>query len=335
MKVLVTGATGFLGGHLVRRLVERGDDVRALARKTSNVDKLKNLDVEIFYGDLADKDSLRHAVDDVDIVYHAAATIRGGWDEAEEGNVKGTIRMLKLSLDAGVRRFVYISSLAVYGVNELENNTLVKEESPYEKFPDRLGSAYVYSKTEAEKLVFKFYKKGLPVVVLRPGIIYGPGGKVFFSHIGYPYKERFFVFIGNGDISLPLTYVDNTVDAILLSAEREEAIGRIYNIVDAELTQKEYLNRYIEGINLAKKTFTVPVPFPLISSAAYFIETLTNFLNKGPRNLKYKIAYKGKNLRFDTSKAKEELSWRPRVSLEDGLKTTFDWYNSTVKLKPK
>jgi nucleoside-diphosphate-sugar epimerase len=330
MKVLVTGATGFLGSHLVSRLVQQDDEVRALARKTSKIDHLPQQGVEIVYGDLKDRTSLQRAVEGVDIVYHAGAAMSGSWEEYEESTVKGTERMLELSLDAGVKRFVHISTIAVYRVYGLEKNSIIDENCPSEETPEKVGP-YARAKVEAEKRVWRFYEKGLPVVVIRPGIIYGPRGKILFPHLGFPLKAGLFVIIGKGNHLLPLTYVDNTVDAILLVATREESVGQAYHIVDdGEITQREYLKKYMAATH--SKFITLSVPFSLLLFSAILAEQLKKLkaLNKSSSLSRYSLVSKWTSLRFDASKAKKELGWRPKVSLEEGLKRTFEWYNNTL-----
>jgi nucleoside-diphosphate-sugar epimerase len=325
MKVLVTGATGFLGSHLVAQLVRRGDAVRVLTRKTSKTGYLPQ-GVEIVYGDLKDEESLRPAIEGTDIVYHAAAAMRGSWQEYEESTINGTARMLELSWQAGVKRFVHISSIIVYQVYELEKNAIVDESCPYVRDPERYGP-YTRSKVEAEKLAFRFHKKGLPVVVVRPGLIYGPYGKVLFPHVGYALGGRLFFIIGRGDNLLPLTYVENTVDAILLAAIREEAIGQTYNIVDGvEITQREYLGKYIAATQA--NFHTLSVPFSLLLFLTALVEQLGDLgmMNIASLPSKYGLRSKWKSLKFDSSKAQRELYWHPRIGLEEGLKRTFEWY---------
>lgn len=328
MKVLVTGATGFLGSHLVPKLVQQGDQVRILARNSTKIDHLRSQGVEIVYGDLKDRDSLKRAVEGVEIVYHLGAAMGGAWQDYEEITVRGTERMLELSLNSGVKRFVHISSLAVYQVYGLQRNAVVDEQCPCDQTPEKVGF-YSRSKVEAEKLVFRYYEKGLPVTVVRPGLIYGPRGKVLFPHIGQFLKNKIFLLIGKGNNLLPFTYVENTVEAIRLAGINDTAVGQIYHIVDdGEITQREYLNRYM--VETHSKFPTLPVPFSLFIIAASLVDNLKSFgFLKTSTFSKYGVVSKYKSLRFDSSKAKRELNWSPDISLEEGLKKTFYWYNSS------
>jgi nucleoside-diphosphate-sugar epimerase len=178
-KILVTGGTGFLGSHLVTRLVQEGHEVRVLARKMSRLDHLPKKGIQVVFGDLRDAESLCRAMQGIEVVYHAAAAMGGSWEDFEDGTIRGTERLLEVSLAAGVKRFVHISSLSVYEAAGYKRNSVIHESSPYPKDPLKIGP-YTYSKVESERLAFEYYKKGLPVTVLRPGLIYGPRGKILY-----------------------------------------------------------------------------------------------------------------------------------------------------------
>ncbi|MBE9069915.1 NAD-dependent epimerase/dehydratase family protein [Leptolyngbya cf. ectocarpi LEGE 11479] len=326
MKVLVTGATGFLGGHLVAKLMQAGDQVRILARPTAKVESLQQQDVEIVYGDLSDQTSLKTAVDGVDVVYHLGAAMGGSWANYEDITVRGTQRMLEVSLAAGVQRFVHISSLAVYQVYGLKRNAIIDETRPCDPTPEKVGS-YCRSKVEAEKIVLQYYGKGLPVTIIRPGLIYGPRGRVMFPHIGQFLKNKIFLLIGQGTNLLPFTYVENTVEAIRLAGVSETAVGQIYQVVDdSEITQREYLNKFMAA---TRSQFpTLPIPFFLFIVAAFLVDRLkTVGLLKSSTFSQYGVISKYKSLRFDSSKAKKELNWAPHIGIEEGLSKTFAWYN--------
>jgi nucleoside-diphosphate-sugar epimerase len=320
MKVLVTGATGYLGSHLISRLVRQGDEVRALVRNTSKTNQLLQYGVDIVYGDLKDSETLQRAIEGMDIVYHAGAATSGSWQEYEESTIKGTERLLELSMQAGVKRFVHISSVVVYQVYGLAENTLVDENYPLEKAPENVGP-YTYSKVEAEKLVLRFHQKGLPAVIVRPGLIYGCRD-IILPSIGYFLRDWLFVMIGKGDNWLPLTYIENTVDAILLAGSKKEALGQAYNIVDDDaITQRDYLRRF-KSIT-CRKFLTVPVPFSLLLFLITLVEQARRLglLNKATRPSKYGLVSKWNTLRFDASKAKKDLNWQPKVSFEEGSRT--------------
>jgi len=323
--VLVTGATGFVGGHLVERLIEQGAEVRALVRPRSRLDRLEPLDIDRVEGDVRDTTTLVRAMEGCEVVYHCAATTHGSWADYLAGTVQGTRNALEAAREARVKRFVYLSSLGVYPVTQFAANDVVSEDVGLEPHPERRGH-YTQSKVEAEKEVLLFRDRGdVPIVILRPGTIYGPRGKVFFPRIGYAFRNKVFVILGRGRNVLPLTYIDNVIDAVCLVGSREAAAGHIYNIVDDELlTQREYLGALIRAARL--NAATLRVPLTAVSLLALLLEARARLTKRAPVFVRYRLISATRGLRYDTSRAKEHLGWKPNVPLVEGLKRTFDWY---------
>lgn len=327
---LVTGATGFLGSHLVPRLLKEGYAVRALARRTTGPNAACLAGAEVVEGDLKRRETLKRAVAGVDVVFHLGAAVRGSWEDYEETTVRGTRWMLELSLEASVKRFIHVSSLAVYRPLIHKNNARVDEAAPADPHPERLGP-YAYSKIEAERLITRFQRKGLPTVVLRLGLVYGPRGRVFFPHLGAFAGKRLFLSFGKGRALLPLIYVDNAMDALVLAGESAKAIGRVYNLVDGDgITQRDYLTRLRARTKGAFFIAPTPVRALLFVSRrldrAKKIPGIGRALDALPLPSSYRMASKLKSLRFDASRAREELAWCPRISLEEGLERTFAWH---------
>ncbi|MEX0729684.1 MAG: NAD-dependent epimerase/dehydratase family protein [Aquisalimonadaceae bacterium] len=325
MKILVTGATGFIGGHLAIRLLQHGHRVRALVRRDSNaVEHVRGLGCEIAHGDLLDEASLRAAIAGTEVVYHLGAALTGTWQHIEAVTVRGTERMLRLSLEAEVDRFVHISSLAVYRMADIPENAIIDESRPLEPDPQRVGF-YCRSKVEAERLVFDYHRRGLPVVVVRPGLVYGPRGNVFWPNIGY-LKNRICILPGSGDAFLPLTHVDNVVDAILLAGRAAGVVGKAYHIADGNgMTKTQYLRRYLAATGARARV--VEMPLPLLSSPAAASELLAGLGFRVPFPNRYALKSKYRGIRCDTSRAQWAMGWKPRVSLDEGLERTFAWYN--------
>jgi nucleoside-diphosphate-sugar epimerase/predicted dehydrogenase len=327
--VLVTGATGFVGSHLVEKLVQRGVGVRALVRPTSRIGPLRSLDIDWVDGDLGDVEKLKKALDGTEIVYHCAATTKGTWWDYLEGTIRGTERLLTAASSVGVRRLVHISSLSVYAVSQFADHERITEDMPLEPHPEQRGH-YTQSKVEAEKLVVAHAKDtGLPVTILRPGTIYGPGGKIFFPRIGYSFKNRLFLILGNGTHPLPLTYVENVADAICLAGSHPEAVGQIYNIVDnEEITQREYVVELIRRLHL--RALTLRVPFSFLSVMVTLLEAGAHLTNGkySPPLTRYRLVSNTRHLYYDTSRATTQLQWRPAIPLSEGLQRTFEWYRS-------
>jgi 2-alkyl-3-oxoalkanoate reductase len=321
MKVLVTGATGFLGNHLVSALAVRGDEVRALSRGTGGESRRQETSIEIVRGDLKDRDSLRKAIAGVDVVCHAAAAMRGSWREYVETTIQGTEWMLKLSQEAGVKRFVHISSITVYRTWDHGREALIDETFPWDPDPVRLGP-YVHSKIEAEKHAFRYLRQGLPVVVIRPGIIYGPGGRLMHPNVGYFVTKKVFLLVGGGDNPLPLTYVDNTIDGILLAISSDKAVGQVYNLVDGDaITQKEFLDRYRAAVD--DRFVTLSLPLSLLLAGAVLARHLKRFGMTSIVTTAYGLRAQYANVRFDAAKARRDLGWQPHITLKEGLRRTF------------
>jgi nucleoside-diphosphate-sugar epimerase len=302
--------------------------VRALVRPTSRIGQLSALAIEWTEGDLGSTEKLQRAVEGCDVVYHCAAATNGSWGDYLEGTIRGTERLLAASAAEGVKRFVYVSSLSVYGVMQLGHHAWVAEEAPIEPRPEERGD-YTRAKVEAERLVLSYSQgKGLPLSIVRPGTIYGPRGKVFFPRIGYALKNKVFIIIGRGNHLLPLAYVENVADALWLAGTRQEAVGQIYNIVDDDkITQREYLNEFLRRAGL--KGIVLHMPFSLMYMLASLLEAQAGMARKKPSPLlsRYRLVSATKDLRYDTSRAKKHLGWTPHVSLEEGLRRTFEWYN--------
>lgn len=318
-KILVTGASGFVGSHLVRRLVQEGYSVKALVRKTSSLERLKELDIDLAYGDLTDIFSLQSAVKDVEIVFHAGASV-GDWVKKEEAyavNVQGTENILNAALAAHVKRFISISSLAVLGMRE---HCGTKEDAPY----GATGDSYCDSKIESEKLVLEFGRRhNFPVTVLRPGFIYGPGDNQVIPRILERLEKGKFAFIGHGDKILNTVYVGNLIQAAILALRNENAAGKIYNITDGvEVDRREFINTIADvwGLPRPKKK----VPLWLAKALTPVFEKVNRFTGstKPPLLNRARMKFMALNLHFDISRAKEELGYKPVFNLQQALEET-------------
>jgi predicted dehydrogenase/nucleoside-diphosphate-sugar epimerase len=321
--LFVTGATGFLGSHLIEALVEQGTAIRALVRPTSRVTGLNSLGIDWVDGGMSDVKRLKEAMDGCDIVVHCAAATSGSWADYLEATVRGTERILAASEAVGVKKLVYISSLSVYAMATVKRHQVIIEDFPIEPYPEKVG-LYARAKIEAEKLVLRcMQEKRVPIAILRPGLIYGPRGTIFSPAVGYNLKNRVFVTIGPGKNPLPFVYVGNVVDAIWLAATRTQAIGGIYNIVDDEqITQEEYIREFAKGTG--GNGLTVHMPFSVVYLASAMLEAQAAITNRTPFLTRYRLVCATRIVRYDTSRAKAELHWQPKVSLQEGLKRTFE-----------
>lgn len=325
-RILVTGATGFLGTRLVELLTQRGYRVRALARKLSNIEKLKKLQSEIFYGDVASVDSLKPAFEGVDMVVHAAADTEGREEDSELSTIQGTKNVIDLCRHYKIRKLVYISSCSVYGVADYKKNQVVSEESSLERFPEKRGH-YSNAKFKAEESITEAVNKGQPITVLRPGTIFGPGGEIFTPMMGFSLGSKVFGIIGMGKFVLPLVYIDNLVDAVITTIEKQENMGKIFNVVDSDnVSKKMYVKLLLK--KLYPKSHYIYIPFWLLYLGVFFQELLTRALGRKPFLTRYRLVSSQKNIFYDSSRIINELNWAPPYTIKDALNMVLDYEHS-------
>ncbi len=318
LKVLVTGASGFTGSHLARMLVESGHRVRALVRRTSALDLLKDVDVERFEGNLSDEMRLRQAVEGVDRVFHIAAVYREARfsdHTYHDVNVLGTRRLAEAALAEGIP-FLYCSTCGVHGEVEGEAD----ESAPYNP-----GDIYQRTKVEAENIVLALHReRGLRAVILRPVGIYGPGDRRFLKLFKGVARRRF-PMIGSGRVSYHLTHVEDVARGFMKAAETPGALGEAFILAGARYTTVEELVGLI-----ARKAGVAPPRFhwparPLYAAAA-LCEDLCRPLGIEPPLHRRRLDFYLKNRAFRIDKARKVLGWEPQVELEQGIGKTLDWY---------
>lgn len=327
MTALVTGSNGFVGARVVERLLARGADVRAFVRPGSDLSRLEALrdpkrPFEIFRGSLASPDQAAEALAGVRVVYHLAAALRG----TAADMCLGTVVTSKNLLAAVARmkeppRIVLVSSFSVYGVAKLPRGALVDESTPVEDDP-RARDLYAQTKLRQEQLFWDAARAhDLELVVLRPGVIYGPTSGAFSARVGLM-MPGVFLHLGRDNL-LPLTYVDNCAEAIVLAGERAEAVGQIYNVVDDDLpTARGYLARYKREVGPLR---SLSVPYPLLVIGSHLVERYHHHSQGQLPAIftPYKTASNWKGNQFDNAKLKG-LGWRPLVSTDEGIERTFE-----------
>ena len=279
---------------------------------------MRDLGVEIYWGDVADPTSLGEAFRGIDIVVHAAAGTSGSKRDCEAGTIQGTRNVLQMCRSNTIKKMIYISSCSVYGVADFKKNQVVNEEASMERHPERRGD-YSASKQEADIYVQEAMKKnGVPIVILRPGTIYGPGGDLYTPMMGFSLANKLFVVIGNGKFELPFTYVDNVAQAVLKSIERDEANNQIFNVVDSEkINKKEYMKRVIRKIYPGSKI--VYFPFSVLYSITWMQECLCKAMKRGPFLTRYRLVSSQRSISYDNSKIIDKLGWKPKVSVEEAF----------------
>lgn len=323
MTVLVTGASGFLGSRLVALLSEKGCSVRALVRKTSRTDHLRLPNVTIFHGDVTAPESMIAACSGAGYIVHAAADTVGT-GRGRRVTIEGTKNILELSSSCRVKKLVYISSCSVYGVSACHDGRLIDETAPLEQAPERRG-AYSHAKLEAEKLVTGFMQQErLPVVCLRPGAIYGPGGAAYMPMIGFSFRDRVFAVIGNGESVLPLVYIDNLVAAIVLSLTSDKSNGQVYNVVDpGPVHKKRYMDEVIRRLYPRSSCFYVPNR--LLYVLVLVQEKLFSALRRKPLLTRYRLSASQMPVVYDATKIMKELGWHPVVSFDEAVTNLIEY----------
>ncbi len=324
MRVLVTGATGFTGGHLAKALAARGYDVRALVRPSSlerfQRSPLAAAGITAHAGDLADADGVASAAEGVDVVYHIAATYReaGQRDDAYRTiNVQGTKHVLDAATRGGARRVVHCSTGGVHGH--------VAQPPANEQAPFNPGDVYQDTKLEAEQLASEYGRMHpLEVVVARPIGIYGPGDTRFLKMFRGLARGRF-PMLGSGEVFYHLTYIDDLVEGFRLCGEVPGAAGRTYLLAGPRYTTLNELAALIaREVHVKPPRLHLPVwPF---WTAGLLCEAVCIPLGLEPPLYRRRVDFYTKSRAFDTTRARTELGYAPQVDLEEGIRKTASWY---------
>ena len=320
LEVLVTGATGFIGSHLVESLLQRGDQVRCLVRKTSDLKWLRDLPIEVVCGDCQDKTSLRQAVKDVDQVFHLAGVTKAMEEKTYfEINAFGTENLIHACLEENThfQKFIYLSSQAAAG--PCRNGRKKKESDQCEPV-----SPYGQSKRMGEEFAMAHCQE-LPLLILRPSAVYGPRDRdiyAFFKLLSKKIKPC----LSGQDQHLSLCYVQDVVQAILLASEAQESSGEIFFLSDGEDYRLEEIGDIFAqamGVN----TFCLRVPKWMISGIASCSEYLSKLSGRPPLLSKGKVEEMiQRNWVCDITKAKNRLGFEPQIRLSQGARLTFEWY---------
>lgn len=322
-RVLVTGASGFLGCRLAERLSGDGVPVRATTRLMSRAKTLPG--VQWVRCDLAKEDDLRAALSGVETVYHCAAMSGppGTLKEYEEANVEGTLRLARLCAQAGVKNLVYVSSLSVYE-NPRGANRYLDESTAYDRRAADRG-IYTQSKLGADRALLEYtnHRNGRPagprVIVLRPGTIYGPGAPLPLGRLKLPSPSHKPIIAGSRRVPMPLTYVDNLIDAMLAAARSEVPTGGIFNVVDSAETDQGEVCRALREIS-GGRIRPLLVPCGVVWLMMLGIDVLSLVRNGSLGTARYRLRRTLADMRFKCTAARKELCWEPRVSLVEGLR---------------
>jgi nucleoside-diphosphate-sugar epimerase len=320
VRVLVTGATGFTGGHLARSLAARGHAVTALVRDERRAAPLQEAGVALAPGDLRDRAAIERASSGAEVVYHIAAIYRQAGlrdDEYRAVNALAVETVIEAARAAGVRRVVHCSTVGVHGD--------VEHPPAGEDAPLRPGDVYQVTKLEGERLAREAgARTGVEVVIARPTGIYGPGDRRLLKLFRGVARRRF-VVLGSGDIFYHLTYIDDLVEGFRLCGEVPAAAGRTYILAGGEVTTlNELIARIAEVAGVAPPRLHLPV-WPFWAAGAMCEAACAPF-GVEPPLYRRRVDFFTKSRAFDIGRARRELGYAPRVSLRDGIARTLAWY---------
>jgi dihydroflavonol-4-reductase len=337
--IAVTGATGFLGREIVRAALRQGQGpVRCLVRPGTPPARIRaaGLDapgVEVVACRLDDARRVASALAGAGVLYHAAAAKAGAPAALVASTVVASEAVYRAALEARVGRLVLVSSFATVGVARLRRNAVVDETAPLEPHPER-RDAYAFAKHRQEALAWRFRaERGLPLVVVRPGFVFGPGQEILGTRIGLALFGAF-LHLGGKNL-VPLTFVENCADAIALAGTAAGVVGEALHVVDDELpTSRALLARYRREVAPLR---VVPLPYPALRALAranawYSARTDAHL---PPVFTPYKVDSLWRPQRYSNAKAKALLGWSPRVPMREALDRTFAALSSRASVAPR
>jgi nucleoside-diphosphate-sugar epimerase len=328
MNAAVTGATGFFGMALVKVLLQRGYRVRALVRRREAARQMRALGAEPVLGDLTEPNGCDELVADGDAVFHAAARVdmSGRWEKFRRTTIDGTRHLLDAALPRQPRRFVYISSGAVY--------TPVAAPSGFcaDRTPTRPAAYDFYgrAKLAAERLVRSACERsGCPWTILRLGFLYGAGNRALLNHLVPLAKLKRLFIIGPGNNRIATLYVDDAARATVLASTQPAAEYKIYDVAsDEPVTQRQFIDATTDALDLPRTNRRIRKGVALFS--AWLIERLADWTGHEAHISRAVVTLMSTDQVMDTRRTRTELGWRPEVSFAEGMRRTQEWHRRLV-----
>lgn len=323
MRILITGANGYIGSRLVHHLQQEGHEVRGLVRASSNLKLLEGADVELLRGDVTDPDSVAKAVAGMDLVVHTAGAVTdwGPLDYFKTVNIGGTQHVAQAAQRAGVKRLVHISTVAVHGFDY--RHATEEQAMPVSDMP------YSETKKQAELWLQDFAAQSdMEVSIVRPGNVFGPHDEKFIQPYLDFIRQGGFVYVNGGRSLTCPSYIENLVHGIALACFHENAPGESFIITDGlEINWREFTSALVErlGLPLPKRS----VPRELVFGVAWSMEAVYKLLGKrdAPLLTRYRINNAGQDYHFSIEKARRLLGYQPPVDFETAVERTIAWYS--------
>lgn len=331
--ILITGSNGFIGSRVVETLLQSGfTNLRCLVRPSSNLTRLneiqadfQNARIDILRGNLLSREDCGRATKNVTVIFHLAAGIEKTFPGSFMNSVVTTRNVLDAAMESGnLRRFVNISSFAIYSNRNIGRGGLLDESCELESQPVERAEAYTFAKLKQDQLVQEYAQKyAVPLVILRPGAVYGPGARQISARVGIDTFGIFFHLGGSNQI--PLTYVDNCAQAIVLAGLKPGVDGEIFNVVDDDLPSSRQFLRMYKRQGRAFKSIYVPY------SVFYFLCWAWEKYSKWsegqlpPVFNRLRCAAYWKGNTYSNKKLKDRLGWRPAIPFPEASRRYFEY----------
>jgi nucleoside-diphosphate-sugar epimerase len=336
-RILVTGSNGFIGVKVVEILLEYGFlNLRCFVRPSSRLDRLDNAlgqfdagrNVELITGDLVSCEDCRNAAQGVSVIYHLAAGIEKSFAGAFMNSALATRNLMDAYLQFGQpKRFVNVSSFAVYSNLTLKRGSLLDENCPLEDAPQERFDAYGYGKLKQDQLVMEYGReRNIPYTIVRPGAVFGPGKPKLTGRVGID-TFGFLIHLG-GSNPLPLTYVDNCAEAIVLAGLKPGVEGEIFNVVDDDApTSKEFLRKYKKQTGVFSLSMPYPVTQFLCGGWEKYARATHGQLPPVFNRRRCSAEWKGNC--YSNKKLKEKLGWKPRVDMRSAMASFLTQFSNS------
>ncbi len=319
--ILVTGGSGFIGTRLVKCLLVNNNNVRVMGRSVKY--NTSNDDIEYFCGDIANKWDVINACKDIEIVFHLAAAMHGDWNEHKTTTIGGVKNILDACVENGVKRIIYLSTLNVYDVLQGDGTNDITENSPYEVYPEKRGN-YSHAKILAEKYLINNMPDNISLDIFHPGLVYGNSKYPFPIDVGKLFFNRIIVVLGLGFKNLPFVYIENLINALILSCNikqiRKHRVN-IYNLVDKDIiTARKYIKVFSLITN--HKYVNVYVPYTLILLFGHVYDFINSIINK-KSYFSYKIHILMSKSSYSSENIEQDLQYVQKYNFDKAMSHFF------------